>query len=152
MLAEVLATAALGEYDQDAATSGLCGTFALAMKAVCPEVSLGLICLTDKTGAVLHGRDDIPYWRHVVAKLDDELFDVDGRVELAHVVENYCWGNPCGGHGDFLPVTEKRLREILLSDRKSYDEIWLSKWIDVLGSAYAAISEREPELTSALPG
>jgi hypothetical protein len=145
MISEILLASELDEHDQDIATSGLCGTFALAIKAVCPEVSLHLVCLTDRDGVIIQDKDGVPHWRHVVAKADGRLFDVDGEVEPKHVIDNYCWGNPRGGHGDFLEVSETRLLEIVRSDRRSFDETWFAKWVSVLERSRVALMDRKAE-------
>jgi hypothetical protein len=141
MIGEVLEAAGLDEYDRDAATSGLCGTFALAFKAACPDVSFGLICMTDKTGSPVVASDGIPFWRHVVVVDQDRLFDVDGEVRLDDLIANYCWDNKSGGTGTLLPVSEDRLTEILKSDRKSFDDRWLAKWSEDLGRGSCFVRE-----------
>jgi hypothetical protein len=141
MIGEVLEAAGLDEYDRDVATSGLCGTFALALKAACPDVSFGLICMTDKTGSPVVASDGIPFWRHVVAVDQDRLFDVDGEVRLDDLIENYCWDNKFGGTGTLLPVSEDRLTAILKSDQKSFDDRWLAKWSEDLERGCRLVQE-----------
>jgi hypothetical protein len=141
MIGEVLEAAGLDEYDRDAATSGLCGTFALALKAACPDGTFGLICMTDKTGSPVIAPDGIPFWRHVVVVDEDYLFDVDGEVLLADLIANYCWDNKIGGTGTLLPVSEDRLTAILKSDRKSFDDRWLAKWSEDLERGRLLVQE-----------
>ena len=132
---EVIAAAEFDEHDADMGTNGLCGTFALALKVVFPEVELALVCLKDAGGRIRIGKDDgIPVWKHVVALHDGLILDVDGSVKLEHVIENYCWDNRRGS-GGLLPVSEARLKEIVSSDRKSFDDRWFSKWTDDLHRA-----------------
>lgn len=142
-IAEVIAAAEFDEYDADMGTAGLCGTFALALKEVFPQVDLALVCLTDGDGKVQIGkRDGIPVWKHVVALHDGVLLDVDGSVKREHVIENYCWDNKCGSGGDLYPVSAARLREIVLSDNKSFDDRWFAKWSDDLRMARDTVLER----------
>lgn len=131
-IADIIAAANLDEYDVDAATSGLCGTFALAVKAVVPHATLSLICLTDKQGLPQVCPKGYPIWRHVVVCSGSRLFDVEGDVRLPDLVANYCWNTPSGGGGTLLPISEDCLVELLLSDRKSFDQRWFEKWVGAL--------------------
>ncbi|TLX16017.1 hypothetical protein [Rhizobium sp. MHM7A] len=142
-IAEVIAAAEFDEYDADMGTAGLCGTFALALKEVFPQVDLALICLKGADGKVQMGASDgIPVWKHVVALHDGVLLDVDGSVKLEHVIENYCWDNTVGSGGDLYPVSAARLREIVFSDNKSFDDRWFAKWSDDLRRARDTVLER----------
>ncbi len=140
---EVIEAAGFDEHDTDMGTNGLCGTFALALKTVFPEVELALICLKGLDGTIQIGKKDgIPVWKHVVALHEGMLLDVDGSVELKHVIENYCWDNKKGSGGDLLPVSEARLKEIVLSDQKSFDDRWFAKWTNDLRTARDTVLER----------
>lgn len=143
-IAEVIAAAEFDEYDADMGTAGLCGTFALALKEVFPQVGLALVCLNDADSKVQIGkRDGIPVWKHVVALNDGLLLDVDGSVKLEHVIENYCWDNKLGSGGDLYPVSVERLREIVLSDNRSFDARWFDKWTEELKRARERVLARE---------
>jgi hypothetical protein len=129
-LDEIILASNFDDGDRDVATSGLCGTFALALKKVVPDVKLALLCWTTSEPAIK------PWWRHVVAIYKDRLYDVDGEVELRDIVDNYCWDNPerLGGH--LLEIEEDSLRALLQSDLKSWDDeyfvLWANKLTDVV--------------------
>lgn len=127
----LIETAGFDECDQDAGTSGLCGTFALALQAVVPELKLGLICLADREGQPLRAGDGDPYWKHVVAIDGEHLFDVEGHVLLEHVIENFCWDNPIGKGGVLVPIDRGDL-EALLNDKKSFDQACYDRWSAML--------------------
>jgi len=123
------------EHDRDMATSGLCGTFALALNSAFPSVRLALICLADGNGRPLFANDGDPLWRHAVGLEGDDILDVDGRVELADIVANYCWGHPAAEGGVLVEMEPGALRELLGKDRKSFDARYLSAWTDALKDA-----------------
>lgn len=125
------------EHDRDLATSGLCGTFALALKDALPDVELELVCLTDRDNNILKAEDSEPYWRHVVARHDGDLFDIEGMVFEEDVIANYCLGNSDGHGGALLPVTSADLRSLLTTDR-SFDARHYQRWKDILVSELAA--------------
>jgi hypothetical protein len=121
-LDEVIVAAGFDECDRDIATCGLCGTFALALKKVVPEVRLALLCW--KTSEPV----DQPWWRHVVATYQDRLYDVDGEVELNDIIDNYCWDNPERLGGYLIEITEDKLLSLLQADAKSWDSEYHSLW------------------------
>lgn len=144
VIAEIIDAAGFDEYDADMGTAGLCGTFALALKEVFPEVDLALVCLKGADGNVVVCEEDgIPVWRHVVGLHGDILLDVDGAVQLEHVIENYCWDNKRGSGGSLYPVSAEKLREIVFSDDKSFDERWFNKWVDDLSRSREQTMARE---------
>lgn len=116
------------EWDRDSATEGLCGTFALALKAEFPQVDLDLICLDDGEGKALIAVDGQPYWKHVAARVGDRLFDIDGEVLLDDLIANYCWDNPRGKGGTALPVDADKLETLLKGDGKSFCAHYMDKW------------------------
>lgn len=134
VLADVIETAGLGDDDIDIGTSGMCGTFALALKAVFPEVELGLIVLNGGNGKPLRAKDGFYFWRHVVAICEDRLFDVEGEVLLDHVIENYCWGNVRGDGGSLVKVKELDLLAHLADEKGSLDVGHFSRWRATLAS------------------
>jgi hypothetical protein len=143
-IAEVIDAAEFDENDADMGTEGLCGTFALALKEVFPQVELALVCLKGPDGKVQFGKSDgIPVWKHVVALYEGAILDVDGSVELEHVIENYCWDNKFGSGGDLYPVSDAHLREIVLADSKSFDDGWFAKWSHDLRRARDTVLERD---------
>lgn len=131
------------EWDRDSGTTGLCGTFALALKVICPEVDLAILCLKDANGEAKLSKDREPYWKHVVATHEGEIFDIDGLVELDDIVENYCWDNRFGKGGILVPITENSLLELLLQDNKSFDRRYLDHWTEKLSEA-ATIMDAKP--------
>lgn len=140
---EVIEAAEFDENDADMGTDGLCGTFALALKEVFPQIELALLCLKGADGKVRMSKSDgIPIWKHVVALHEGLLLDVDGSVKLEHLIENYCWDNRSGSGGDLFPVSEARLKEIVSADNKSFDDRWFEKWTDDLRKARDVVLER----------
>lgn len=143
--------AGFSEWDRDSATEGLCGTFALALKAEFPQVDLDLICLADGQGKALIAADGQPYWKHVVARVGDRLFDIDGAVLLDDLILNYCWDNPRGKGGTALPVNAAELKTLLNGDGKSFCAHYMDKWqADLRPGAQAdfACAEIAPRLSA----
>jgi len=128
----VVEEAGFTEYDVDLGTSGLCGTFALALKSAFPHLGLALLCLSDFDGSPLRNSRGELHWRHVVATDGDQLFDIDGRVRLDDLIQNYCWDNPKRGGGCLVAVNQRKLIAILHSDMKSFDRRYLEKWSAML--------------------
>ncbi len=147
-LARLVDTAGFSEHDRDMATSGLCGTFALALKAVFEDIRLALLCPRSSEGHPLRTTDGGLQWRHAVALHGKDIVDIDGRVQFQDIVANYCWGAPSSAGGILVEVTETELTEILKSDRKSYDEGYLRRWSEML--ALASTAQPEP-VRSATP-
>lgn len=139
-LSDIIEAAGFDEYDRDIGTAGLCGTFALAMKQVFPDLSLGLIVLNDKNGQPATYRGGKYYWRHAVAICEGELFDIYGRVLLEHTVENYCWGNIRGKGGCLVTVTEEDMRRHLKDERGSFDARRYKMWSEALAAAKNRLS------------
>jgi hypothetical protein len=99
-IAEIVRRAGLTEHDIDLATSGLCGTFALALYRHLTNqgipARLAFVCLRRKDGSpdYVPGHDgDIRHirWRHALVESGGAYFDIEGRIELAHAFHNYCW-------------------------------------------------------------
>lgn len=143
----VIAAASFDENDVDMATAGLCGTFALAMKYVFPDVVIGLVCLSGADGEPLRADDGDPMWRHVVVMADGLHFDVDGRVLPEHVIENYCWGNPAATGGCVVPIGPLELSEILCNDNKSFDGAYLKRWATMLQDGLDRLSAASPSVS-----
>lgn len=127
------------EHDRDMATTGLCATFALALKAVFPDIQLGLIVANDDAGRPGIASDGHPLWRHAVAMWDGSLFDIYGNVELEHVIENFCWKSTTGG--SLVEVDEAEMKRVALSDKRSFDAAYLEAWT-------VALSEASPRLSA----
>lgn len=135
--------AGFGANDEDLATSGLCGTFALALKTIVPHLELNLVCCSDASGGVLRCRDGDPAWRHVVSRDQTGIYDVGGRVALDDLVANYCWGNPHSAGGHLLTIEREALILLLHSDRKSFDAGYLRRWISMLEASLHHLHVRE---------
>jgi hypothetical protein len=143
-IAEVIAAAEFDEYDADLGTDGLCATFALALKHVFPEVDLALVVLVDADGHVPVDRiDGMPYWRHVVGLHNGAIFDVDGSVELQHLIDNYCWNNRFGKGGKLYSISHEGLTELAKGDDKSFDLKWFEKWVEDLKNAKDRVLDRK---------
>lgn len=131
----IIAGAGFDDDDRDLGTSGLCGTFALALHDALGEGRLALLCPNDATGRPLRVSGGELQWRHAVLFLDGALHDIDGKVELDHAIENYCWGNPEGDGGSLVFVSRDRFEEIMKGDSKSFDQVRLERWKAMLDSA-----------------
>nr|WP_250808600.1 hypothetical protein [Neorhizobium tomejilense] len=140
-LSDMIEACAFDEYDVDIATSGLCGTFALALKSVFPQVGLAVICDNDEQGKPDRASDGDLAWRHVVAVFEGELFDVEGMVQLEHLVDNYCWRNPHGTGGSLVLQSLAEIEELLQDGGKSYDAGRLEEWSATMKRAMAAIEQ-----------
>lgn len=143
-LEQVVERTAFSEWDVDAATTGLCGTFAIAMKSTFPGLHLALVCLADEHGKAKIARDGQPYWRHVVVRDGERLFDIQGEALLSDLVENYCWNNPHGKGGILVPIEEDDLLALIQGDGKSFDAGYLASWIEQLQGA-ASTSGQTPQ-------
>jgi len=128
--------AALTEHDVDLATSGLCGTFALALyrevirRGVPALLVFACLGKPDGTPEFVPGHEgDIRQirWRHALVKVGNDFYDVEGRVEVAHVYENYCWNQVVAG-GVSIPVTLRQFIDILRQTRSSYDGRNYVRW------------------------
>jgi hypothetical protein len=135
---QVVERANFSEWDVDTATSGLCGTFALAMKSAFPSLRLALVCLADENGMAKIARDGQPYWRHVVVRDGERLFDIQGEALISDLVENYCWNNPHGKGGILVPIGEDDLLALVQCDGKSFDAGYLASWTEQLQGAVSA--------------
>lgn len=123
------------EDDRDIATSGLCATFALAMKQVFPDLQLALLCLADENGKAQLCRDGSGLmWRHAVAIEGDAILDVDGHVRMEHISENYCWGNLRGRGGVLVFVDDSEMRKAADDDDGFYQD-HLDRWVSMLTTA-----------------
>jgi hypothetical protein len=140
-LDRVIETADFSEWDVDAATCGLCGTFALAMTATFPSLHLELVCLADETGQAKIARDGQPYWRHAVVRHGERLFDIQGEAQLSDLLDNYCWNNPHGKGGKLVPINGEDLLAMLQGDGKSFDGGYLAYWIKQLEGAVSALRQ-----------
>jgi hypothetical protein len=108
-IAKIIGGAGLTEHDIDLATSGLCGTFALAIFRHLTNqgipARLIVVSLRRKAGSpdyVSGHHRNIRHirWRHAVVESGGAYFDIEGRIELAHAFHNYCWqgaaaASPC---------------------------------------------------------
>lgn len=130
-ISSAIAAADFTKEEISDATTGLCGTFALALKQAYPDVTLKILCLDDK-----HGRPQsllgLPYWRHVVATDGDEMFDITGTVTLKEMIDNYCWGNTKGKGGVLVDIEERELKVLLKAEDDAFDDRALDRWTERL--------------------
>lgn len=125
-VADTIDLADFDEYERDAGTSGLCGTFALALQRVFPHLALRLVCHKNEDGEPRRCRDGSLFWRHVVAADADGLYDIDGCGQPKDLAENYCWDNSAGGC--LVEVDPAELLSILKADQKSFDPLCFERW------------------------
>lgn len=135
-IAKLIDDAAFDEHDRDIATAGLCGTFALALLETLRSEGISA------KGAVAYiGEPSLNprriEWRHALIISDGQYFDVDGEVQPAHVLENYCWGRatkPCG----LQTLDDDAFRTLITRTRNSFDGRWLARWAGCLRRAARA--------------
>ncbi|MFC5507775.1 hypothetical protein [Bosea massiliensis] len=129
-IARLIAHAAFDEHDLDIATSGLCGTFALALLDTLRERGIAAAGVVAYIGEPSTNVKRIE-WRHALIETEGRLFDVEGEVERADVLENYCWGRtnkPCG----FQSLDDVAFRALIVRTRNSYDRRWYADWAEAL--------------------
>ena len=148
---EAISTAGFSDREADSATSGLCGTFALALKSAFPGLGLALLCLSDREGEVVVASDGDPMWKHALATDGDRLYDIGGEVALADLIENYCWDNPRGKGGVLFHVDRQELEELLRRDGRSFDESRLADWSETLVLARTHLLQGAKETFSPRP-
>lgn len=137
----LIAACEFDEYDTDIGTCGLCGVFAIALHRELARVGVSsqieLLCAAKIPGQASYQRSALSshppdirglYWRHVMLRVGDRHYDIEGHVHIAHAIENYCIDD---GHryGVLMPVTfleTTRLIRDLLS--YSYDRGYHVKW------------------------
>ena len=136
LVEHIIDLADFDEYDRDMGTSGLCATFAMALKAAFPSLRYELLCHADENGNPRMAKDGDPVWRHAVVR-DDEgrIFDVDGKVAMDDIIVNYCWDNPKHTGGVLLAVDDVEFRRIIMADRKSFDDRYFAKWSQMIADA-----------------
>ncbi|RYD62851.1 MAG: hypothetical protein EOP83_13570 [Verrucomicrobiaceae bacterium] len=126
-VASLIDRAGLDENDQDMGTSGLCGVFALALyrDLLRRGIASQIVFLSLGDCGDVRNLE----WRHVMVRIGDRYFDVDGEVLLEHAIENYCWGNPQRKSSTAVPVTFKEATDILRELRPSaYDHRYRMIW------------------------
>lgn len=130
-IAYAIAAADFSKEDVSDATTGLCGTFALALKQAYPDLALKILCLDDKKGRpqMLLG---LPYWRHVVATDGHQMFDITGLITLKEMIEGYCWGNTKGKGGVLVDIEERELVVLLKAEDDAFNEHALDRWSERL--------------------
>ncbi|PZQ94670.1 MAG: hypothetical protein DI533_21705 [Cereibacter sphaeroides] len=132
-IAALIERAAIDEHDRDIATSGLCGTFALALLQVLEASAIRAEPVVAFIGKPSSSWRHIK-WRHALVSADGRLFDVDGEVEEAHVLENYCWGRATEACG-FRRLPMKEFRTLITETRNAFDRRWLAFWLETLSKA-----------------
>jgi hypothetical protein len=134
-IADTIVAADFDEYDIDAGTNCFCGTFALALKKSFPEVEFGLIVLNDENGEPMIAKDGQFVWKHAVATVANRLFDIEGEVELSHLIENYCWKNPARTGGSLVKMAEEVFLAHIDDEKGSFDRSYYDKWLHRLAHA-----------------
>lgn len=91
--------------ERDTATSGECGTFALALHralsgAGIPSQLVLLVEVDDDGNAVLlpDMSDDQMSWRHCAVLCQGKFYDVEGLVQIEDLEANYPWGDEILSH------------------------------------------------------
>lgn len=131
LVTRIIRDANFTEQDYDSGTSGLCATFALAMKEVIPDVQLGLIVLNGPNNLPSIAHDGRYYWRHAVCLHGRKYYDITGEVKLSDCIENYCWNNVGGKGGQFVPISEYVLM-VYAKHENGYDEKKFQFWKEKL--------------------
>lgn len=129
IVANLIDAAEFDENDRDIGTAGLCGTFAIALHTVLQSYGIAARPKLAYIGALPKDWRRI-HWRHAVLEVDGKLFDVDGHVEPAHVLDNYCWKSP-DARG-FHQLTFSQFSSLIKTTRNAFDVRWLTYWSDRL--------------------
>lgn len=134
---DLISQARFDEYDEDMGTSGLCGVFAMVLHRELLRQGIPsqivFLCVVDKNGDVEYStksKADIRdiSWRHVMVRVDDQYFDVNGLVTLEDSIVNFCWGGMRSG-GKIVETTFKQTTDILRGLlRSSYDHRYQMIW------------------------
>ncbi len=119
------------ENDRDIATSGLCGTFALVLCEYLNSIGVQASPAIVHVGPVTEMKNIS--WRHVVVKVENKFFDVEGEVLENDVIENYCWGTLSSING-ILSITIEDLKTVLKSTKNSYCSRYDKKWKEKLNA------------------
>lgn len=114
------------EHDRDSATSGLCGTFALALADVLSERGIAYRFVLAVAGPITANVADLP-WRHALVEVDGHLFDVEGEVLAEHVLENYCWKVRPDGRA-LVTLRDAEFRTVLESTPGTIDQSRRGEW------------------------
>lgn len=127
----LIASCGFTEHQIDTATSGYCGTFAIALHRVLLRRGipnqLVLFCLKREDGKIAWDKDGVPWWRHVAVKVGDRYYDIEGHQEPEWIIDNYCWAHV--GGADVLPVSEEDLIPILRKTNESHSTSYLKDWM-----------------------
>lgn len=140
---DIILAANFDENDVDAGTNCFCGTFALALKKSFPEVELGLIVFNDAKGHPQVAKDGEFVWRHAVGIVADTLFDIEGEVQLSHLIENYCWNNPARTGGSLVKMADEVFLAHIDDNKGSFDRSYYNKWLQSLEQAKELSNIRE---------
>ncbi len=136
----LITSAEFTEQEEDSATSGYCGTFAIALQRVLAahgiQSQLAVFVLKNKDGSLRYDKDGVPFWRHVAVKSGDFYYDIQGKQLDEWIGENYCWGNPHGWGVEM--TTEAKLVPILNATNDSHSLSYLGAWQKRLGDATSA--------------
>lgn len=128
IVAGIIERAGFDESDRDSGTSGLCATFALVLYRALAERGIpAQIVFICKQGKAAAGPTDL-IWRHAAVKVAGSYFDIDGEVELEHMIQNYCWGGIEPEGGIAVPVTPSQAIEIIRKERTAYDARYRNIW------------------------
>lgn len=134
-IVDVVLAADFDENDIDAGTNSFCGTFAMALKTSFPAIELGLIVFNDKHGQPFVAKDGEFVWRHAEGIVADKLFDIEGEVQLSHLIENYCWNNPARTGGSLVKMEEDVFLAHIDDDKGSFKRSYYNKWVQSLEHA-----------------
>lgn len=110
--------------DRDRATTGFCGTFALALhrflKKQNIESQLILVCPKSNDGDYPVGNELGVSWGHVCVRVGDQYYDINGRQTPKQMFDEFIWGFGGGeaGKGYLLEITEPQLILVLRDCQK----------------------------------
>lgn len=75
--------------------------------------------------------------------VDDKLFDIEGEVQLSHLIENYCWNNPARTGGSLVKMEEDVFLAYIDDKKCSFNRSYYNKWLQSLEQAKELSNIRE---------
>lgn len=117
--------------EQDSATSGECGTFALALYRALKEQGIAsqlvLVVESDDDGnaVFLDSEPGQMSWRHCAVLVDEKFYDVDGLVEIDHLEANYPWGDEILTH---ILLEEADFVDQILCTQNDISKLYYEEW------------------------
>lgn len=123
-ISQIIHAAKFDREDQDRATQGLCGTFAITLYKMMAGGKLVLI-VRDNNGEPERMYNGTYAWHHCAVRYDDRYFDVLGESEPSDLIEGYICKS---GRGHIVEVDEKEFWRNIRAVPCAYSGYWRAKW------------------------